>query len=138
MKLINLGKGAKVHNMGIKRNMIVVDDVSQIDALVNVEENGEIIHLDAEGNEVHTPESFASKITIQRNEILLQLESEIQTLKNEVTQAKLLAKLTTLKNHQKTMKGEWKFKEALTKFKDFASDLGAKVVAEIAIKQLDL
>ncbi|AGH35070.1 hypothetical protein ABD1_11820 [Acinetobacter baumannii D1279779] len=94
--------------------------------------------MDAEGNEVHSPESFANKITIQRNEILLQLEAEIQTLKNEVTQAKLLAELTTLKNHPKTMKGEWKYKEALTKFKDFASDLGAKVVAEIAIKQLGL
>ena len=53
MKLVNLGKGAKVHRLGVNRNLIVVDDISKIDALINVE-NGEIIHLDAEGNEVHT------------------------------------------------------------------------------------
>ncbi|EMR4041856.1 hypothetical protein C3415_07655 [Acinetobacter baumannii] len=138
MKLVNLGKGAKVHRLGVNRNLIVVDDISKIDALINVEENGEIIHLDAEGNEVHTPESFAKKVTSQRNEIFFQLESEIQKLKNEVTQAKLLRELHDLKNYPKTMKGEWKFKQALIKFKDFAIDLGAKVVAEIVIKQSGL
>lgn len=136
MKIVNLGKGGKIHNMNVSRNIIVTDDLSPIDSLIEVQENGEIINLDADGNEVHTPKSYAIKITPIRNKQISDLELEISNLKNEVTQAKLLAELNKMKSLPYTMKGQWAFKDALIKFKDFSMDLGAKIVAEIAMKQL--
>ncbi|QIC69830.1 hypothetical protein [Acinetobacter indicus] len=136
MKLVNLGKGSKVHNLKVNRNIIVVEDISQVESLINIEENGEVIHLDAEGNEVHTPDSYAVKINALRREIFDDLEQEISKLRNEITQAKLNNRLNELKSLPATTDGQWNFRRGLEKLKDFASDLGAKVVAEIAMKQL--
>jgi len=136
MKLVNMGKGSKIHNLTVSRNVIVTPDISKIDSLIEIQENGEIIYLDANGNEVHTPESYAAKITLQRQEIFKEIEHEISQLTNEITQAKLNSQLNELKLLPSTMPGQWDFKDALKKFKDFASDLGAKVVAEVAMKQL--
>src|SRR5690606_39105932 len=115
---------------------IVVEDISQVESLINIEENGEVIHLDAEGNEVHTPDSYAVKINALRREIFDDLEQEISKLRNEITQAKLNNRLNELKSLPATTDGQWNFRRGLEKLKDFASDLGAKVVAEIAMKQL--
>lgn len=136
MKLVSIGKGGKVGNLKVNRNIIVTEDLSRIDSLVDIQENGEVVHLDAEGNEVHTPESYAIKINALRREIFDELEEEISKLRNEITQAKLNNKLNELKSLPATIDGQWNFRKSLEKLKDFALDLGAKVVAEIAMKQL--
>lgn len=136
MKLVSIGKNAKVHNLNVKRNIIVTDDISKIDSLIDIQENGEIIHLDADGNEVHTPDSYANKMAPIRNANIYALEIEILKLNNDVTKAKLSNALDKMKNFPPTIESEWEFKNSLTKLKEFASDLGAKVVAEIAMKQL--
>lgn len=136
MKIISVGKNGKVGNVTMIRTMIVTDDISKIEALVEIQENGEIIHLDLEGNEVHTPESYAKKITVIRREVFEELEQEISNLKNEITKSKLNSRLEELKQLPATSRGQFEFRKRLGYFKDFASDLGAKIVAEIAMKQL--
>lgn len=136
MKLVSIGKGGKVGDLKVNRNIIVTEDLSRIDSLVDIQENGEVVRLDAEGNEVHTPESYAIKINALRREIFDELEEEISKLRNEITQAKLNNKLNELKSLPATIDGQWNFRKSLEKLKDFALDLGAKVVAEIAMKQL--
>ncbi|MCO8058039.1 hypothetical protein [Acinetobacter towneri] len=136
MKLVSIGKGGKVGDLKVNRNIIVTEDLSRIDSLVDIQENGEVVRLDAEGNEVHTPESYAIKINASRREIFDELEEEISKLRNEITQAKLNNKLNELKSLPATIDGQWNFRKSLEKLKDFALDLGAKVVAEIAMKQL--
>lgn len=136
MKLINIGKGAKVGTVGLKRSIVIVDDISKIDSLINIEENGEIINIDADGNEVHTNASYALKLKSSRDALFNELQIEISNLKNEVLQAKLLRELEEIKEIPLSSKGQLQFKIALDKFKNFASELGAKVIAEIAMKQL--
>jgi hypothetical protein len=136
VKLVSVGKGGKIGNLKVNRNIVVTDDLSKIDSLIDIQENGEVVHLDAEGNEVHTPESYAVKINALRREIFDDLEREISKLRNEITQAKLNNRLNELKSLPATTDGQWNFRRGLEKLKDFASDLGAKVVVEIAMKQL--
>ena len=136
MDLIKIGKGAKVHTIGLKRSIVVVEDLSQLDSLITVEENGEVYLIDADGNEIHTIDSYAKKLENSRASIYAELQSEISNLKNEVTQAKLLAELSKLKEIPLTVKDHRRFEDAIIKFKAFAYELGAKVVAEMAMKLL--
>ena len=136
MNIVSLGKGGKIGNMKVNRNIVVTNDLSKIDSLIDIQENGEVVYLDAEGNEVHTPESYAVKINALRREFFDELEQEISKLRNEITQAKLNSMLDELKSLPPTTDGQWNFKKGLEKLKDFALDLGAKVVAEIAMRQL--
>ncbi|WP_212743828.1 hypothetical protein, partial [Klebsiella pneumoniae] len=47
----------------------VVDDLSHVESFVTVGERGEVINLDADGNELHTPDSYREKLKIERGEL---------------------------------------------------------------------
>ncbi len=50
---MKIGAGAKVTGLRMKRNVMVVDDLSHVESFVTVGERGEVINLDADGNELH-------------------------------------------------------------------------------------
>lgn len=136
MDLIKLGKGAKGENLNVSRNIIVTDDISKINSLISVEENGEIINVDIDGNEVHTEKSFHDKFIVKREQLLNDLESVISEIAEEKIRVKLEESLKEMKDLPNTPKGQWQFRNLLKHLKDFASDLGAKAVAEIAMEQM--
>ncbi|HBS8451967.1 TPA: hypothetical protein MAT95_005448, partial [Klebsiella pneumoniae] len=47
---MKIGAGAKVTGLRMKRNVMVVDDLSHVESFVTVGERGEVINLDADGN----------------------------------------------------------------------------------------
>ena len=136
MDMFKFGKGVKVHEMKVKRNIIITEDLSKVNSIVSFEENGEIVNLDAEGNEVLTPESFNNKTIAIRQSILKDLDEAISNIVDENVKIALQKNLEEIKTLPTDLKGQWLFDISLKALKDFALDLGAKVVAEIAMKQI--
>lgn len=54
MKFLEIGDGGKIDDLKFHRNIMVVDDISKVETFISLGKNGEILKLDAEGNEVHT------------------------------------------------------------------------------------
>ena len=63
MKFLEIGEGGKIGDLKFHRNIMVVDDISKVETFISLGKNGEILNLDAEGNEVHTPESYSQKLS---------------------------------------------------------------------------
>lgn len=136
MRILDLGNDGKAEDITIENNTFITDDPSKLGPLIKMGDNAQLKGLKAAGNESHTPESYAIKIAFQRSVQIQELELAISKLNNEITQTKLLAQLEELKNLPTTTDGQWTFNNVLRKLKEFALDLGAKAVAEIAMKQL--
>lgn len=134
MTLIKIGNGGLIMNSSISGNISVKKDSTG--GIIEVGDNAKIINTDLDNNEEHTEESFALKITASRNAFYDELEAEISKLENESIKTKLITELTDLKSHPTTPKGQWQWNQALKKFKEFSYELGAKIVAELAMKQL--
>lgn len=134
MTLIKFGNGSLIMGSSISGNISVKKDSTE--SVIEVGDNAKIINSNLNNNEEHTEESYAIKITASRNAFYDELEAEISKLENESTKTKLKTELTDLKSHPTTPKGQWQWNQALNKFKEFSIELGAKIVAEIAMKQL--
>lgn len=135
MSLIKFGNQASLINSSISNNTMVSRDPEQA-TIVEFGDNATVQNSNFDGNESHTQESLAIKLAHEREILFKNLEFEISRLENEVVKAKLLKELNEIKEAPLTAKGQWLLNRALNGFKDFALDLGAKVVAEITMKQL--
>lgn len=135
MSLIKFGNDALFVDSRINNNTIVSHNPEQA-TLVEFGDRASAQNSNFDGNESHTPESLAIKLAHEREILFKNLEFEISRLENEVVKAKLLKELNEIKEAPLTAKGQLLLNRALNGFKDFALDLGAKVVAEITMKQL--
>ena len=75
MKFLEIGDGGKIDDLKFHRNIMVVDDISKVETFISLGKNGEILKLDAEGNEVHTQESYSQKISKERQDFFEQIKN---------------------------------------------------------------
>lgn len=132
LKFLDIGEGAKVNSLNLDSNVIITDDLSKIESFVSVGRYGEVVNLDAKGNEVHTPESYATKLRLTRHEFFEKFEQckeEIESIKDELVRSKIKRLINEAKEQDLTPQGEHKFKECLGKVKDFAINVGASLLA---------
>ena len=114
MKFLEIGDGGKIDDLKFHRNIMVVDDISKVETFISLGKNGEILKLDAEGNEVHTQESYSQKISKERQDFFEQiknLESEITSIKNDVMQSKVRSKIKEIE--ELPIDDEFNFKRKL-------------------------
>lgn len=139
MKFLEIGEGGKIGDLKFHRNIMVVDDISKIETFISLGKNGEILNLDAEGNEVHTPESYSQKLSKERQDFFEQInncELEISALQNEVMQAKIRKNLAEAKQLPNTSEGEFNFKKKLGEVKNLSKEVGTQLLTAIIMKYL--
>lgn len=140
MKLIEFGDGVQVGELKVNRNIVIVDDISKIQTLVVVGNNGTFETIDMDGNEVHTPESYSEKLRGARSEFFEDLENirdSIASIKDELLKKKLNNALAEAKNQPLDEEGEWKFKRALNQALDFARETGVAVLSACIVKYFE-
>ena len=139
LKFLEIGEGGKIGDLTFHRNIMVVEDISKVETFISLGKNGEIINLDAQGNEVHTPESYSQKLSKERQEFFDQIkncELEISSLQNEVMQAKIRKSLNEAKQLPNTSEGEFDFKKKLGEIKSLSKEVGTQLLTAIIMKYL--
>ncbi|ELA8132730.1 hypothetical protein [Vibrio parahaemolyticus] len=141
MKFINIGEGAKVDGLQLKRNILVTDDMSQV-VFVDVGKNGEVINLDANGNQVLTPEAYSKYLDARVSELddcFSEFTEELHKIENEIAKAKINRQLNAVKEELKQVvpqNSTINYSRALNTLKDLCINLGYGVLAGIATSQL--
>ncbi|WP_136024035.1 hypothetical protein [Klebsiella oxytoca] len=128
---MKIGAGAKVTGLRMKRNVMVVDDLSHVESFVTVGERGEVINLDADGNELHTPDSYREKLKIERGELQASLEKakeEINSIDNDITSQKIKNQLSAALSQPMDAEGEWNTKRILQGVLDLSKQVGCGVL----------
>ena len=95
MKIVNVGKNAKVNGLKLTRNIVVTDDVSSVVG-VDIGENGEVTNLDVDGNEVMTPKAYELKIKQERQPLLSELalfKEQLDHIENDLNKARIKREL---------------------------------------------
>jgi len=133
MKFIHIAKGGKVDGLKLSKNIVVTDDMSSV-VFVDVGENGEVINLDADGNQVMTPEAYKNKLKHDRKELYVELanfKSKLEEIENEIAKARIKRQLNEVEElaSQYDMKSEWKLRQAVTSLKDACKNIGYGVIA---------
>lgn len=132
MKFLEIGEGGKIDDLKLHRNIMVVDDISKVETFISLGKNGEILKLDAEGNEVHTQESYSQKISKERQDFFEQiknLESEITSIKNDVMQSKVRSKIKEIEGLP--IDDEFNFKRKLSELKDLSKQVGVGILTTV-------
>ncbi|EJD6043684.1 hypothetical protein J9231_17290 [Providencia rettgeri] len=136
---IRIGSGSKVENFKAKRNIVVTDDLSIVDSIISVGDNSEIINLDADGNEVHTPESYKQKLKRDRQDFfegLHEIQADINSIQNDIVAFKIKKELVGAQNQPMTAKGEFTFKKILGNILSMSKDVGCGVLTAVITKYL--
>ena len=132
MKFIEIGEGGHVDGLRVAKNIIVVDDISSVHTFISVGKNGRITNLDAEGNEVHTPASYAEKLTDDRAEFFSRLDemnASIESIEDDMQKQKVKVLLKEAQSLGITPKDEWSFQTILKSTFEIAKNTGAAVLA---------
>ena len=132
MKFLEIGDGGKIDDLKFHRNIMVVDDISKVETFISLGKNGEILKLDAEGNEVHTQKSYSQKISKERQDFFEQiknLESEITSIKNDVMQSKVRSKIKEIE--ELPIDDEFNFKRKLSELKDLSKQVGVGILTTV-------
>jgi sRNA-binding carbon storage regulator CsrA len=132
MKFLEVGEGAEIGILNVRRNVMVVDDISTINTFISIGKNGKITHLDAEGNEVHTPASYAKKLEIDRGEFFAEVErckDSIDQIKDELLKARLKDSIAQASQQELDAIGEHRFKQIIKVAYEIAKNTGAAVLA---------
>lgn len=139
MDFIKFGDGAKITDSSIIGNVLIVDDLSKVETFIRIGDNSEIIRLDVNGNEVHTPESFAL-ITKSRRDALFAELAECQeamiSVQNDLAKQKIKQALTLAAAQDLTIKGEFDFRRIISGVATSSKEIGVAVVAGIISKYL--
>lgn len=132
MKFIEVGEGSEIGTLNVRRNVMVVDDISSINTFISVGKNGKIAHLDAEGNEVHTPASYAKKLESDREEFFAEVERQkdsIEQISDDLLKQRLKNALAQAKRQGLDSGGEHNFKQIIATAYEIAKSTGAAVLA---------
>ncbi|MDL2018294.1 hypothetical protein MT367_21550 [Vibrio parahaemolyticus] len=135
MKIVNVGKNGKVGTIEIKRTIIVTDDSSQIVA-VDIGENGEVININADGNQVMTPDAFKAKLEKERQPLLQELEEfkvQLESIENELAKARIKRELKDIEEltQKYDLESDWKLERAIRLLKETCFNVGCGVIAGI-------
>jgi len=134
MKFIDVAEGAVVDGLKLTRNTIITDDLSKVETFVSVGKNGRVINLDADGNEVHTPESYYEKLCSERTDLFMNIkecEPAILALDNEVMQSKIKSKINEIENLPVDIDNQFDFNKKLGELKDLSVQVGIGVLTSI-------
>lgn len=141
MKFIHIGEGAKVDGLKLEKNIIVSDDLSQV-VFVDIGKDGEVINLDANGNQVLTPEAYRDHLIaeVKRNkETLAGFSEKLLSVDNDIDKARISRQLKLVLHelestvHNKT---QFNYKAALSKLRDMCTNLGYGVLSGIITKMI--
>lgn len=136
MSIFKIGNNSKIGTFEFKDNIKISDSNSDEGSMASIGDNIEIEDLRVSGNEQHTSESYKTKCIELRKTVLGELNAAISNLDNENEKKSLQALVIKMEQLPQNIKGQWFFDRALENLKEFATDLGAKVVAEIAMKYM--
>jgi hypothetical protein len=132
MKFIDIGEGAEIGRLDVKKNVVIVDDLSQVETFISVGKNGKIETLDAEGNEVHTPASYMKKLESDRAVFFAEVESvsdSIDQIEDELLKRRIKNALAQARLVDISPEGEHKFKQIIRTVFEIAKNTGASVLA---------
>ncbi len=136
MKLISIAEGGKIGDLKLTRNIVVTDDVSQV-VVVDVGKNGEVVNLDAEGNQVMTPAAYSEFLNSRVKELKLSFEEvteELETIQNDIDKARIKRELKVVRESLDTVvdsSGKFNYTRALSKLTETCKNLGYGVLAGI-------
>jgi len=134
MKFIDIGEDATVDGLTLNKNVIITDDLSKIETFVSVGKNGRVTNLNADGNEVHTPESYYEKLSYERADLFTQFkecELEIASIQNEVMQSRIKSKIQEINELPINIDNEFDFKRKLGELKDLSKQVGVGVLTSV-------
>ncbi|WP_274643431.1 hypothetical protein [Pseudomonas serbica] len=132
MKFIDIAEGGKVGELNLTKNILVVDDISKIETFVGVGKNGEVTTLTADGNEVHTPESYAKKLKNDRSEFfseIAKIRTAIDSITDDLAKQKIKNALRQAEAQPLNQEGEHQVKKIFFEVLKTAKDIGAAVLA---------
>ncbi|MEZ8188295.1 hypothetical protein ACED29_21060 [Shewanella sp. 5S214] len=142
MKFINIGEGAKVDDLKLTRNTVVTDDMSQV-VFVDIGKNGEVINLDAEGNQVLTPEAYKDFLNSRTQELKLSINEfskQLKLIENDIAKAKINRQLKIVQEElnliPESSESKFNYNRALSQLKDTCVNLGYGVLAGIITTKL--
>ncbi|PWE39630.1 hypothetical protein C9I50_18360 [Pseudomonas prosekii] len=134
MKFIDIGEGAKIGELTMTKNIVVVDDISKIETFVSIGKNGEITTVNADGNEVHTPDSYAKKLKKEREDLFSQIKdmrAVIETIPDDFAKQKIKKALREAEDQPLNQQGERQVKNILGEVLKISKDVGAAVLAAV-------
>ncbi|MDD9158397.1 hypothetical protein PVK64_19720 [Aliivibrio sp. S4TY2] len=142
MKFINIGEGAKVDGLKLTRNTVVTDDMAQV-VFVDIGKNGEVINLDAEGNQVLTPEAYKDLLNSRTQELKLSINEfseQLKLIENDIAKAKINRQLKIVQEElnliPESSERKFNYNRALSQLKDTCVNLGYGVLAGIITTKL--
>lgn len=135
MSIIKMGNNTKVDVFTFENNTKISDSNSD-NTMASIGDDSEFKEINVNGNESHTTESYKIKCIELRKKAIAELNSAISSLDNEDSKKALQEMVGEMEKIPQDPKGQWFFNGALEKLRDFALELGAKVVAEIAMKNM--
>ncbi|WP_439826176.1 hypothetical protein [Aeromonas caviae] len=141
MKFIQIGEGAKVDGLKLERNIVVTDDMSQV-VFVDVGKNGEVINLDAHGNQVLTPEAYRDYLVveIEKNKIKLkEFADKLMEIDNDTDKARINRQLKLVLQELDASvhnNSNFNYKMAISKLRDICLNLGYGVLSGILTKMI--
>lgn len=139
MKFLDIGEGGKIGELIMKKNIMVVDDISKIETFVSLGKNGEITKIDADGNEVHTPDSYTKKLKNERAQFfdeLKEIRTSIESITDDVAKQKIINALRDAEAQTLSQEGERHFTKILGGVLKVAKDVGAAVLAGVITSYL--
>ncbi|EMK0754263.1 hypothetical protein AB7211_15520 [Providencia rettgeri] len=137
--VIRIGNGAKVEKLQAMGNMVITDDLSAIDSIISIDDNGEVKDLEADSNEVHTSESYRQKLKHDRQGFfdgLHEIQADINSIQNDIIAFKIKKELVDAQNQPMTPKGEFTFKKILGDILSMSKDVGCGVLTAVITKYL--
>lgn len=140
MSIIKFGDRAKVTDSKINRNILVVDDISTIETtLITFGDDAEVIRVDVEGNEIHTPESYALRVKGQREKLFAELagcQKAIEGIQDELAKQEIERGLAEAAQQELTEDGEWRFKRIISRVAQYSKEIGVAVIAGVITNYL--
>ncbi len=135
MSIIKFGDRAKLQDSKVSRNILIVDDIATVEtSIISFGDDAEIIRVDLEGNEIHTPESYALKVKGRREVFFAELsgcQQAIESIQNDLAKQKIKQGLAEAAQQEMTDEGEWKFRRIISGVAHYSKEIGVSVVAAV-------
>ncbi|EGQ7830822.1 MULTISPECIES: hypothetical protein [Vibrio] len=142
MKLINIAEGGKIGDLKLNNNIVVTDDMSQV-VFVDIGKNGEVLNLDADGNQVMTPEAYSAYLDSRVKELQIPLKEvtdELEGISNDIDKAKIKRQLKVVRDTLNSVTtsdgGKFNYLRAVSQLTDICKNLGYGVLAGIITTKL--
>lgn len=134
MNFISMGKGSKIGEANINRNIIVTDDPTAVKSFIEMGENAEIVKLDASGNQVLTTEAYKAHLIKEREPLqqeLVTFRNQVEKLENDLHKARIKRELLVVDKciHDYTVGSTFDLRKAIKFLKDCCINIGCGVIA---------